>query len=47
MIASTRCHLGFSFHISSTQRWVETEPFRDDAMLEHFVDGFRKAGLPE
>ncbi|TGP56710.1 adenylate cyclase [bacterium M00.F.Ca.ET.230.01.1.1] len=31
----------------STQRWVDTEPFRDEAMLEHFVDGFRKAGLPE
>jgi TolB-like protein len=27
--------------------WAETEPFRDDAVLEHFVDGFRKAGLPE
>ncbi len=31
----------------STQRWVDTEPFRDEATLEHFVDGFRKAGLPE
>ncbi|RVD56235.1 adenylate cyclase [Mesorhizobium sp. M2D.F.Ca.ET.185.01.1.1] len=31
----------------STQRWADTEPFRDEAMLEHFVDGFRKAGLPE
>jgi len=31
----------------STQRWVETEPFRDTATLEHFVDGFLKAGLPE
>jgi tetratricopeptide (TPR) repeat protein len=27
--------------------WVATEPFRDAATLEHFVDGFRKAGLPE
>ena len=30
----------------STRRWAETEPFRDAATLEHFVDGFRKAGLP-
>ncbi len=27
--------------------WAATEPFRDDAMLEHFLDGFRKAGFPE
>ncbi|WFP74266.1 winged helix-turn-helix domain-containing tetratricopeptide repeat protein [Mesorhizobium sp. WSM4906] len=31
----------------STGYWVATEPFRDDATLAHFVDGFRKAGLPE
>jgi TolB-like protein/Tfp pilus assembly protein PilF len=31
----------------STRRWAETEPFRDAATLEHFVDGFRRAGLPE
>jgi len=31
----------------TTRHWVMTEPFRDAAMLEHFVDGFRKAGLPE
>ncbi|MDX8478969.1 winged helix-turn-helix domain-containing protein [Mesorhizobium sp. VK24D] len=31
----------------STAFWAATEPFRDVAMLEHFVDGFRKAGLPE
>ncbi|TPN84894.1 adenylate cyclase [Mesorhizobium sp. CU2] len=30
----------------STQRWVDTEPFRDEATLRHLVDGFRKAGLP-
>ena len=30
----------------STRDWAATEPFRDDAMREHFVDGFRKAGLP-
>lgn len=27
--------------------WAATEPFRDAATLEHFVAGFRKAGLPE
>jgi TolB-like protein/class 3 adenylate cyclase/Flp pilus assembly protein TadD len=27
--------------------WVESMPFRDDAARDHFVDGFRKAGLPE
>lgn len=26
--------------------WAATEPFRDAGMLDHFVDGFRKAGLP-
>jgi len=31
----------------STRHWAATEPFRDAATLEHFVDGFRKAGLPE
>jgi TolB-like protein len=31
----------------SIRHWAETEPFRDAATLEHFVDGFRKAGLPE
>ncbi|QKC93967.1 adenylate cyclase [Mesorhizobium sp. NZP2298] len=31
----------------TTRHWVWTEPFRDTAMLEHFVDGFRKAGLPD
>jgi TolB-like protein/Tfp pilus assembly protein PilF len=29
------------------RHWVATQPFRDDATLEHFVDGFRRAGLPE
>lgn len=29
------------------RHWVTQEPFRDAATLEHFVDGFRKAGLPE
>ncbi|MET3521379.1 TolB-like protein [Mesorhizobium abyssinicae] len=31
----------------TTSHWVWTEPFRDTATLEHFVDGFRKAGLPD
>ena len=31
----------------TTSHWAATEPFRDSAMLEHFVEGFRKAGLPE
>ncbi|RUX86558.1 adenylate cyclase, partial [Mesorhizobium sp. M7D.F.Ca.US.004.01.2.1] len=31
----------------TTSHWVTMEPFRDAATLEHFVDGFRKAGLPE
>ncbi len=31
----------------TTRHWAVTEPFRDTATLEHFVDGYRKAGLPE
>jgi TolB-like protein len=27
--------------------WVASQPFRDRATLDHFVDGYRKAGLPE
>lgn len=27
--------------------WVAMEPFRDAVTLEHFVEGFRKAGFPE
>jgi tetratricopeptide (TPR) repeat protein len=30
----------------TTRHWATTEPFRDAATLEHFVDGYRKAGLP-
>ncbi|GAU86595.1 adenylate cyclase [Bosea sp. BIWAKO-01] len=30
----------------TTSHWATTEPFRDDQTLAHFVDGFRKAGLP-
>jgi TolB-like protein len=31
----------------TTRHWAATEPFRDAATLEHFVDGFSKAGFPE
>lgn len=31
----------------TTSHWAKTEPFRDAATLAHFVDGYRKAGLPE
>jgi hypothetical protein len=31
----------------TTRHWATTEPFREAATLEHFVDGYRKAGLPE
>ena len=27
--------------------WIGTQPFRDDAMLQHFIEGYRQAGLPE
>jgi hypothetical protein len=27
--------------------WAATQPFRDKVTLEHFVDGYRKALLPE
>ena len=27
--------------------WAATQPIRDDAIRDHFVAGFRKAGLPE
>ena len=27
--------------------WAAHQPFRDKAMREHFIDGYRKAGLPE
>jgi tetratricopeptide (TPR) repeat protein len=29
------------------RHWATTQPFRDPATLEHFVEGFRGAGLPE
>ena len=27
--------------------WADSQPFRDKETLQHFVDGYRKAGLPE
>ncbi|MDX8468271.1 adenylate/guanylate cyclase domain-containing protein [Mesorhizobium sp. VK23B] len=27
--------------------WVASQPFRDQATCDHFVDGYRKAGLPD
>ncbi len=27
--------------------WAQAQPFRDESVREHFVDGYRKAGLPE
>jgi hypothetical protein len=27
--------------------WAKTQPFRDPRDLQHFVDGYLKAGLPE
>jgi TolB-like protein/class 3 adenylate cyclase/cytochrome c-type biogenesis protein CcmH/NrfG len=27
--------------------WIATQPFRDEAVREHFIEGYRKAGLPE
>ncbi|GEO17842.1 adenylate/guanylate cyclase domain-containing protein [Microvirga aerophila] len=27
--------------------WAASQPFRDEAMRDHFVEGYRKAGLPE
>lgn len=31
----------------TTRHWATTEPLRDAATLEHFLDGYHKAGLPE
>lgn len=28
-------------------RWAAAQPFRDDAIRAHFIEGYRKAGLPE
>jgi hypothetical protein len=26
--------------------WIATQPIRDDAVREHFIEGYSKAGLP-
>jgi len=31
----------------SARQWGKTQPFRDDADRQHFIDGYIKAGLPE
>ena len=31
----------------SIRHWSDTQPFRDEKVRQHFIDGFRKAGLPE
>jgi hypothetical protein len=31
----------------SVSDWIKTQPFRDPRDLQHFVDGYIKAGLPE
>jgi TolB-like protein/class 3 adenylate cyclase/tetratricopeptide (TPR) repeat protein len=31
----------------SVRRWSDTQPFKDDKMRQHFMDGYIKAGLPE
>jgi hypothetical protein len=38
------------FHIAQPQfsvsAWAKTQPFRDPADLQHFVEGYLTAGLP-
>jgi adenylate cyclase len=31
----------------SARQWGSTQPFRNDADRQHFIDGYLKAGLPE
>jgi len=31
----------------SIRYWAASQPFRDDATRAHFIDGYRKAGLPD
>ena len=31
----------------SIRHWSDTQPFRDEAVRQHFIAGFRKAGLPD
>jgi hypothetical protein len=30
----------------SVRRWSDTQPFQDEKMRQHFMDGYIKAGLP-
>ena len=32
---------------SSIERWGKTQPYQNEAALNHYIDGLRKAGLPE
>jgi tetratricopeptide (TPR) repeat protein len=32
---------------NSVRKWAKFEPYKDQASLDHLVDGLRKAGLPE
>jgi hypothetical protein len=31
----------------SLRKWRDSQPFSDEAALHHFIDGYRKAGLPD
>lgn len=31
----------------SIRDWIDIQPFRDESVRQHFMDGYRKAGLPE
>ncbi|MDP9811516.1 tetratricopeptide (TPR) repeat protein [Rhizobium tibeticum] len=31
----------------SARQWGKTQPFRDDADRQHFIEGYTKAGLPK
>jgi TolB-like protein len=37
----------FEFPHFSARQWGSTQPFRNDADRQHFIDGYLKAGLPE
>ncbi len=32
---------------SSVERWGDAQPYQDEALLKHYIEGLRKAGLPE
>jgi hypothetical protein len=29
------------------RQWADSQPFRDEEIRQHFVDGYRKVGLPD